>query len=85
MIKYLYKTRVPFAFMHLLVTSLLLAGCGAQSVAPDPGLIRVQTPKPVILDVDMAHEDMFSALFLLAHPSMDLRAITGARRMASRV
>ena len=76
MIKYLYKTTGLLAAIVLLVTSLLLVGCGAQFVAPDPGLIQVQTPKPVILDVDMAHEDMFSALFLLSHPSVDLRAIT---------
>jgi pyrimidine-specific ribonucleoside hydrolase len=55
---------------------LLLTGCGNQNITPNPGLIRLQTPKPVILDVDMAHEDMFSALFLLSHPNVDLRAIT---------
>lgn len=56
--------------------ALLLAGCGSQNPAPDPNLIEIQTPKPVILDVDMAHEDMFSSLFLLSHPNVDLQAIT---------
>src|SRR5690349_21114759 len=76
MLKYSYKTKVPLASIIFLITSLLIAGCGRPSAAPDPGLIPVQTPKPVILDVDMAHEDMFSALFLLSHPNVDLRAIT---------
>jgi inosine-uridine nucleoside N-ribohydrolase len=38
----------------------------------------MQDPKAVIFDTDMAHEDMFAALFLLAHPSVDVRAITVA-------
>lgn len=59
-----------------LVVSMLLTGCGGQSPAPDPGLIQIQTPKPVIYDTDMAHEDVFSALFLLSHPNVDVRAIT---------
>lgn len=59
-----------------LLLALLLAGCGTQNLTPDSDLIELQTSKPVILDVDMAHEDMFSALFLLSHPNVDLRAIT---------
>lgn len=59
-----------------LVSSLLFAGCGAPSPVPDPSLIQIQTPKPVIFDTDMAHEDVFSALFLLSHPNVDVRAIT---------
>jgi pyrimidine-specific ribonucleoside hydrolase len=54
----------------------LLAACSSQSPAPDPSLIQIQTPKPVIFDTDMAHEDMFSALYLLSHPNVDLKAIT---------
>ena len=62
---------------NLVFLALLLAGCGTPNIAPDPNLIELQIlPKPVILDVDMAHEDMFSALFLLSHPNVDLRAIT---------
>jgi len=59
----------------VLVISFLLAGC-AQSPTTDPSLIQIQTPQPVIFDTDMAHEDMFSALFLLSHPNVDLKAIT---------
>ncbi|HSM71742.1 MAG TPA: nucleoside hydrolase [Anaerolineales bacterium] len=59
----------------VLVISILLAGC-AKPPAPDSSMIQVQTPKPVIFDTDMAHEDMFSALFLLSHPNVDLKAIT---------
>ena len=58
------------------ISALLLAGCTNQSLTPDPSLIQIQTPKPVIFDTDMAHEDMFSALFLLSHPNVDVRAIT---------
>jgi pyrimidine-specific ribonucleoside hydrolase len=58
------------------ISSLLLAGCANKSLTPDPNLIQIQTPKPVIFDTDMAHEDMFAALFLLSHPNVDVRAIT---------
>jgi inosine-uridine nucleoside N-ribohydrolase len=64
------------AFALVSAALLLLAGCGSQSPAPDPSLIQRQTPKPVIYDTDMAHEDMFAALFLLSHPNVDVRAIT---------
>lgn len=60
----------------LMALSLLVSGCGGPSPAPDPSLIQIQTPKPVIFDTDMAHEDIFSALFLLSHPNVDVRAIT---------
>lgn len=58
----------------LIALSLLVSGCGEPSPAPDPSLIQIQTPKPVIYDTDMAHEDVFSALFLLSHPNVDVRA-----------
>jgi len=58
------------------VSSLLIAGCANQSLTPNPSMIQIQSPKPVIFDTDMAHEDMFSALFLLSHPNVDVRAIT---------
>jgi pyrimidine-specific ribonucleoside hydrolase len=64
------------AFVKVMFLFLVLTGCGNQNMTPDPDLIQPQTPKPVILDVDMAHEDMFSALFLLSHPNVDLKAIT---------
>lgn len=64
------------AFVKAIFLLLLLTGCGTQNITADPDLIQPQTPKPVILDVDMAHEDMFSALFLLSHPNVDVRAIT---------
>jgi inosine-uridine nucleoside N-ribohydrolase len=60
----------------IFLSSLLLVGCAGQSLTPDPGLIQIQTPQPVIFDTDMAHEDMFAALFLLSHPNVDFRAIT---------
>ena len=60
------------------VSSLLLAGCASRSLTSDPSLIQIQTPKSVIFDTDMAHEDMFAALFLLSHPNVDVRGITVA-------
>ncbi|NJC95948.1 MAG: nucleoside hydrolase [Anaerolineales bacterium] len=60
----------------LIAVSLLVTSCGGPSPAPDPSLIQIQTPQPVIFDTDMAHEDIFSALFLLSHPNVDVRAIT---------
>jgi pyrimidine-specific ribonucleoside hydrolase len=60
----------------LIALSLLISGCGGPSPVPDSSLIQIQTPKPVIYDTDMAHEDVFSALFLLSHPNVDVRAIT---------
>ena len=66
------KLFVKVIFLFL----VLITGCGNQNITPDPDIIKPQTTKPVILDVDMAHEDMFSALFLLSHPNVDLRAIT---------
>jgi hypothetical protein len=60
----------------LMALSLLVSGCGGQAPAPDPSLIQIQTPKPVIYDTGIAHEDVFSALFLLSHPNVDVRAIT---------
>jgi inosine-uridine nucleoside N-ribohydrolase len=64
------------AFARAICILLLFTGCTPQNITPDPSLIPPQTPKTVILDVDMAHEDMFAALFLLSHPNVDLRAIT---------
>jgi len=63
-------------FKIIILLSILLTGCENQVLAPNPGSIQIQTPKPVIFDTDMAHEDMFAALFLLSHPSVDLKAIT---------
>jgi len=77
-------------FIFAMVLSSLLVGCSSQTLTPnstetqtpepvqtlatDPS--SIQTPKPIIFDTDMAHEDMFAALFLLSHPNVDLKAIT---------
>lgn len=78
MIGYSFKTTRYLALAIVLSITLLATGCGSQSLTPDPSLIQIQAPKPIILDVDMAHEDMFAALFLLSHPNVDVRAITVA-------
>lgn len=62
----------------VLATIFFLTGCLGSDLAPNPALVDIQAPRPVIFDTDMAHEDMFAALFLLSHPNVDLRAITVA-------
>ncbi len=62
-------------FIVISVLSLVLTACGSE-ITPDASLIEIQTPQPVIFDTDMAHEDMFAALYLLSHPNVDVRAIT---------
>jgi inosine-uridine nucleoside N-ribohydrolase len=55
------------------LVALLVTGCSGRSALPE---IERTAPRPVILDVDMAHEDMTAALFLLQHPNIEVRAIT---------
>lgn len=71
-----FKSIRQLLLTFVFVSPFLLAGCANQSLTPDPDLIQIQTPKPVIFDTDMAHEDMFAALFLLSHPNVDVRAVT---------
>jgi pyrimidine-specific ribonucleoside hydrolase len=71
-----FKSIRRWLLVIVFISSLLLVGCANQSLTPDPSIIQIQTPKPVIFDTDMAHEDMFSALFLLSHPNVDVKAIT---------
>ncbi len=71
-----FKSLRQWLRILIFVSSRLITGCANQNLSPDPGLIQIQTPKPVIFDTDMAHEDMFAALFLLSHPNVDVRAIT---------
>lgn len=71
-----FKSSRQLCILILFVSSLLLAGCANSNLTPGPTLIQIQTPKPIIFDTDMAHEDMFAALFLLSHPNVDVKAIT---------
>lgn len=64
-----------YSLAYILITAFFIARCGS-NLQPDPNLIETQTPIPVIFDTDMAHEDMFSGLFLLSHPNVDVKAIT---------
>ncbi len=65
-------------------TGTLSAGNGASLEETEPLLAESRAPdvggagkkQPVILDVDMAHEDMHAALYLLQHPNVDVKAIT---------
>src|SRR6185503_3223298 len=74
--RYSFKTRNIAALAIVLIAALFLTGCGSRNQKPDRNLIQIETPKPVIFDTDMAHEDMFAALFLLSHPNVDVKAIT---------
>ena len=78
MIQYSFKTLRHLALAIALSTTLLVVGCGSQSLTPDPSLIQIQTPKPIILDVDMGMDDMLAILYLTSHPNVDIRAITVA-------
>ena len=64
------------AVLIIFTTAFSITQCRSQNLTPDPNLIQIQTPKPVIFDTDMAHEDMFAALFLLSHPNVGMKAIT---------
>src|SRR5215216_3635684 len=76
MIRSVYGRTGIVALLIILVAAWFVTGCGSQSLTPDASLIQIQTPKSVIFDTDMAHEDMFAALFLVSHPNVDLKAIT---------
>jgi inosine-uridine nucleoside N-ribohydrolase len=73
---FFFKSIRQLLLALVFVYFLLIAGCVNQNLIPDPSLIQPQAPKPVIFDTDMAHEDMFAALFLLSHPNVNLEAIT---------
>jgi inosine-uridine nucleoside N-ribohydrolase len=63
---------------HLMLTflSLLVVWFSACTKTNEAVTLTPAQPKPVIFDGDMAHEDMFAALFLLQHPNVDVKAIT---------
>lgn len=69
------KMKRNLFFIISLTLIFLLAAC---SQTPEPVDIDPSPLIPVILDTDMAHEDMFAALYLLQHPNVDLKAITVA-------
>jgi pyrimidine-specific ribonucleoside hydrolase len=74
--RYSFKTTSIMTLIIVLIAALSVTGCGSRNLIPDPSLIQIQTPKPVIFDTDMAHDDVFAALFLLSHPNVDVKAIT---------
>ena len=66
------------AWLAACLSMVLVAGCaGRAGQAPSPD-IALESPRPVILNVDMTREDMFATLFLLRHPNVDVKAITVA-------
>ncbi len=73
-----FKTTRYLVLAIVLSTTILVTGCGSQNLTPDHSLIQIQTPKPIILDVDMGIDDMLAILHLTSHPNVDIRAITVA-------
>ncbi|NIS79851.1 MAG: nucleoside hydrolase [Anaerolineales bacterium] len=57
---------------------LLLTACVQAESPPVLEVSGLGEPQPVIVDVDMAHEDMHAVLYLLQHPNVDVKAITVA-------
>jgi len=57
-------------------TGLLLSACAGLSDVPVQDVRGVEQPKPIIVDADMAHEDMHAILYLLQHPAVEVKAIT---------
>jgi inosine-uridine nucleoside N-ribohydrolase len=78
----LMKRRSPMFMKRQLImvtlvsVGLFLAACAGGAAPPTQEVSGVEDPQPVILDVDMAHEDMHALLYLLQHPSVDVKAIT---------
>lgn len=48
----------------VLASGLLMAACGNQRLQPEPDIVQIRPPTPVILDVDMALDDILATLFL---------------------
>jgi inosine-uridine nucleoside N-ribohydrolase len=63
---------------RFILTSISLLVVFVQACSKTPELVAIppEALKPVIFDGDMAHEDMFAALFLLQHPNVDVKGIT---------
>jgi inosine-uridine nucleoside N-ribohydrolase len=55
---------------------LMLAGCGGRNIAPDPAIVQAGDLIPVVIDTDMSRDDMMAILYLLAHPNVEVLAIS---------
>lgn len=56
--------------------ALCLAACSAPSAPPHTATAFTGTPRPVIIDTDMAIDDLMALLFVLQRQDLDVLAIT---------
>lgn len=66
-------SRIQLAFATL---ALLLSACSGAAGAPSEAEPPEGDLGPVIIDADMAQEDMHAILYLLQHPDAEVKAIT---------
>jgi len=65
------------AFLIMLLVGIEAAGCGGspQPLATLPADYFEHSPRPVIIDTDMAMDDWLAMLYLLRRPDVDVQAI----------
>ena len=59
----------------LIILAILLSACRGAATHPTP-IPFTGTPRPVIIDTDMATDDWLAILYLLKRPDVSLKAIT---------
>ncbi len=69
---------IPFLLLQGWVWLGRARAASCPAIAGSQLLDLASLPKPVIIDTDMAHEDMFAVLFLLQHPAAEVLGITVA-------
>ena len=72
------RLTAPGATLLVAVLALLVvAGCAQDPSASEaPAADEVGSPRPLLIDTDVAPDDLVAIAFLLASPEVDIRAIT---------